>query len=64
MAARYDVVRERAGDGTLYEVVNLAGKVVSAHPMALSAARELAELYDADDDEDARQERISAELDG
>lgn len=64
MASRYDVIRERAGDGTLYEVANLAGKVVSAHPMALSAARALAEQYDADDDSSNAQERACADLDG
>jgi hypothetical protein len=32
-ARQYRVIRERAGDGTLYEVADLAGKVVSRHPM-------------------------------
>jgi hypothetical protein len=64
MAKRYDVIRERAGDGTLYEVANLAGKIVSVHPMSLRAANELADLYDGDDDANEAQERASAELDG
>jgi hypothetical protein len=59
----YNVTRERAGDGTLYVVTNLSGKVLRG-PMALSAAREVADLYQGDDDTDAAQERACARLDG
>lgn len=61
---KYRVIRERAGDGTLYEVENLAGKVVSAHPMALSAANALAEAYELDDAHEVAQERECAKRDG
>ena len=37
------VTRERAGDGTLFEVTDIRGRVVSAHPMAWTAAHRLAE---------------------
>lgn len=44
----YEAIRERAGDGTLYEVIDLNGKVVSIAPMALTAARRDAEFRTAD----------------
>lgn len=52
---RHIVVRERAGDGTLYEVADLTGRVVSPYPMAYQAAVELAELRDADADMERQQ---------
>jgi hypothetical protein len=58
---KYDI--RPAADGTLYEVVNIRGKVVSAHPMTRRAAIQTADLYEADDAEDVRQERVSADLD-
>jgi hypothetical protein len=38
----YTVIRERAGDGTLYEVIDPSGRVVSAHPSNWRAAHALA----------------------
>lgn len=61
---RYSVTREPAGDGTLYVVTNLAGKVVSRHPMAYTAACQLADLYQGDDDAEAAEERLCARMDG
>lgn len=44
----HTVIPERAGDGTLYEVADLSGRIVSAHPCARRAAVELADFLDDD----------------
>lgn len=46
---RYLVARESAGDGTLWEVVDPRGRVVSTYPMALRAAERYAADCAADD---------------
>lgn len=60
---RYNVTRESGGDRTLYVVTDLSGKVLRG-PIALSAARELADLYQDEDDYNDTQEMSCAELDG
>lgn len=44
----HTVIPERAGDGTLYEVADLTGRIVSAHPCARRAAVALAEHLDCE----------------
>jgi hypothetical protein len=44
----YVVTKERAGDGTLFEVTDIRGKVVSAYPMAWRAAYQLAVHLECD----------------
>jgi hypothetical protein len=44
----YTVIRERAGDGTLFEVADIRGRVVSASPRNWRSAHALAEFLDAD----------------
>lgn len=55
----HTVTRERAGDGSLWEVTDLRGKVVSAHPMARPAAVRLAEQLDADATQERRMLAVS-----
>lgn len=45
---KYEVIKERAGDGTLCEVRDLTGKVVSRYPMTRNAAERYAEFLNAD----------------
>lgn len=45
----YEVIRERAGDGSLYEVVDARGRVVSPYPMARNAAQRLADHRNTDE---------------
>lgn len=54
VAEHYAVIPERAGDGSLYEVTNIAGRVVSAHPCAWRAAVSLAQHLDSDYDLERR----------
>lgn len=56
----YTVIRERAGDGTLFEVADIRGRVVSAHPSACRSALAFAEFLEADRD---MQEKIDCALD-
>ncbi len=57
--ARYTVTREPAGDGSLYVVTGPSGRIYG-HPVALRAAIEQADMYQADDDAEATQERAAA----
>lgn len=54
--SRYSVAPERAGDGTLYEVRDLTGRVVSAHPCSLRAAQALADHLEADAEDERRRD--------
>lgn len=51
----HSVIPERAGDGTLYEVADLSGRIVSAHPCARRAAVALAEHLDCDAENEGKQ---------
>lgn len=55
----YTVIRERAGDGTLFEVTDIRGRVVSAHPSAWRAAHSFAEFLEADSDMERQQLSVS-----
>lgn len=48
VAERFQVIPERAGDGSMYEVTDLDGRVVSAYPCAWRAAVKLAQFLDDD----------------
>lgn len=48
VAENFAVLPERAGDGSLYEVADLTGRIVSAHPCAWRAAVDLAQHLDDD----------------
>lgn len=44
----YTVIRERAGDGSLFEVADIRGRVVSASPRNWRSCMALAEHLEAD----------------
>lgn len=44
----YTVMRERSGDGTLFEVADIRGRVVSASPRNWRSAHALAEHLECD----------------
>lgn len=57
--AKYNVTRERNGDGTLFEVTGPTGKIESAHPCAYRAAVQLATNLEIDSDIDQSPLRVT-----
>lgn len=53
--ARYNVIRNPVEPTWLYVVTDMAGKIVSPNPSTLRAACQRADLYQAEDDQEARE---------